>query len=150
MIEFNNYIDSFEFDFKIEDYFKKINKITRKKIKTKDKRSLVVNIVDMNEIREINSKYRNKNSTTDVITFCFDESMPNSPILGEMYICLEKAQEQAIEYNHSFMREICFLFVHGLLHLFGYDHMNDEDEKIMINLQNEILNEMKLMRVKND
>ena len=58
-----------------------------------------------------------------------------------IYICLKKAKEQSIEYGHSFLRELSFLTVHGLLHLLGYDHMNEEDEKIMFKLQEMILNE---------
>ena len=61
-------------------------------------------------------------------------------VLGDIYICLNKARSQAIEYGHSFLREISFLSVHGLLHLLGYDHMNPEDEKVMFSLQDEILN----------
>ena len=66
---------------------------------------------------------------------------PNFRILGDIYISLDKAKEQALEYGHSFLREICFLTVHGLLHLLGYDHMIEEEEKIMFEKQDEILNE---------
>ena len=64
-------------------------------------------------------------------------SMP--VILGDIYISLDKASEQAKEYGHSMKRELCFLFVHGLLHLLGYDHMKKEDEEIMFSLQDKIL-----------
>ena len=60
-------------------------------------------------------------------------------LLGDIYICLERAKEQAINYGHSFKRELFFLTIHGLLHLLGYDHMNEEDEKEMFSLQEEIL-----------
>ena len=60
-------------------------------------------------------------------------------ILGDIYISLDKASEQAKEYGHSMKRELCFLFVHGLLHLLGYDHMKKEDEEIMFPLQDKIL-----------
>ena len=71
-----------------------------------------------------------------------DEKLHSKTVvdLGEIYISLEKAIEQAKEYNHSLKRELTFLFLHGLLHLLGYDHMKEEDEKIMFNLQDEILN----------
>ena len=61
--------------------------------------------------------------------------------LGDIYISVEKASEQAQEYGHSIKRELCFLFVHGLLHLLGYDHMNKEDEEVMFDLQEKILKE---------
>ena len=61
--------------------------------------------------------------------------------LGEIFICIPKMEEQAKEYGHSEIRELAFLTVHGLLHLLGYDHMNEEDEKIMFGLQEVILNE---------
>ena len=60
-------------------------------------------------------------------------------VLGEIYISFDKAREQALSYEHSLDRELRFLFVHGLLHLLGYDHMNEEDEKKMFRLQDEIL-----------
>ena len=60
-------------------------------------------------------------------------------VLGEIYISFDKAREQATSYGHSLDRELKFLFVHGLLHLLGYDHMTEEDEKVMFALQEEIL-----------
>ena len=59
--------------------------------------------------------------------------------IGDIYICLDRAKEQASEYGHSYLRELSFLLVHGFLHLLGYDHMNEEDEKKMFSLQEEIL-----------
>ena len=67
-------------------------------------------------------------------------------VLGDIYISIDKARTQAIEYGHSFKRELCFLAVHGFLHLLGYDHMIKEEEEIMFNLQEEILNEAKITR----
>lgn len=81
-------------------------------------------------IHEINKIYRGIDRPTDVISFAFldEETNPNNITdLGEIYISLEKAHTQAVEYNHSFKRELCFLLTHGLLHLLGYDHMTKED-----------------------
>ena len=66
--------------------------------------------------------------------------------LGEIYICFDRVKEQAVEYNHSVKREFCYLAVHGLLHLLGYDHMTEEDKKEMRALEEEILNEYDIKR----
>lgn len=106
--------------------------------------------VDNNEIHELNKTYRNIDRETDVITFALEDDItfPNmeNRVLGDIYISIDKARTQAIEYGHSFKRELCFLAVHGFLHLLGYDHMIKEEEEIMFNLQEEILNEAKITR----
>lgn len=116
--------------------------LTSKKLKTKEYLISIV-LTDNEKIREINKIYRNIDNYTDVISFAFldNDKNPDNEIttLGEIYISLEKALSQSIEYNHSFRRELCFLTVHGLLHLLGYDHMNKEDEEKMFKLQEEIL-----------
>lgn len=115
------------------------------------KSSLVsIVIIDNEEIHKINKTYRGVDAPTDVISFAFmDEDInPASELtnLGEIYISIEKAKSQAIEYNHSFEREISFLTVHGLLHLLGYDHMTKEDEKEMFTLQDKILENLGIER----
>ena len=107
-----------------------------------------VTIVSNDYIHEINRTYRHKDAPTDVISFAFLDGNPERDnlfhsgqmvVLGEIYISIDKAKEQALSYGHSLDRELKFLFVHGLLHLLGYDHMNEEDEKVMFRLQDEIL-----------
>lgn len=102
-------------------------------------------IVDEEKIRYLNKNYRNKDSVTDVISFALEDDdtfiKTDVRILGDIYICLKNAKDQSIEYGHSFLREICFLTIHGLLHLLGYDHMEIEEEKIMFDLQERILSE---------
>lgn len=102
-------------------------------------------IVDEDKIQEINKEYRNKDSVTDVISFALEDDntfiKTDVRVLGDIYICLKRAKDQSKEYGHSFIRELSFLTIHGLLHLLGYDHMNEEDEKIMFKLQEMILNE---------
>ena len=109
---------------------------------------LSIVIVDNNEIRELNKLYRNKDKTTDVLSFALqdevngevafkDKSIP--VILGDIIISIDKAKEQAIEYKHSLNRELGFLAVHGLLHLLGYDHMNEVEEQEMFSKQNTLL-----------
>ncbi|MCX4286780.1 MAG: rRNA maturation RNase YbeY, partial [Clostridia bacterium] len=66
--------------------------------------------------------------------------------IGDVVICLDKAKEQAVQYGHSLKREICFLALHGTLHLLGYDHIEQYDEEQMTRLQEEIMNKMKITR----
>lgn len=105
-----------------------------------------VTIVDNDNIRKINNEYRHIDRPTDVISFAYldDEDEvelngSNATPLGTILISYEKAEEQAIAYGHSIEREMSFLFVHGILHLLGYDHQNKDDEKVMFALQKEIL-----------
>ena len=108
-----------------------------------------VTIVDNKKIHKINREFRNVDRPTDVISFAFlddqkEKELKGGPInLGQIIISFEKAEEQAKEYGHSLKREMAFLFVHGMLHLLGYDHMKEEDEKIMFTLQDKILGGLK-------
>ena len=106
--------------------------------------------VSSEEIQKINKEYRNVDRVTDVISFALEDTKDIDDLdfrmLGDIYICLDKAYEQANIYNHSNQREICFLITHGLLHLLGYDHMEESDEKIMFNLQEDLLNEYGIKR----
>lgn len=101
-------------------------------------------IIDNEKIHEINKKYRMIDRPTDVISFALEDSKENFTskirMLGDIYISYEKVISQALEYNHSKVRELCFLAIHGLLHLLGYDHINKEDEIKMFDLQKELLN----------
>ena len=107
-------------------------------------------IVDNKKIQEINREYRNKDAVTDVISFAFEEvkdvDYDDIRFLGEIYISYERCKEQAKDYGHSIKREFCYLAVHGLLHLLGYDHIKEEDKKVMRALEEEILNEYDITR----
>ena len=100
-------------------------------------------IVDNEKIHEINKEYRGIDRETDVISFALedDKSFNRSDfrIQGDIYISLDKVISQSEEYGHSFKRELFFLALHGLLHLLGYDHMKEEDEKVMFGKQEEVL-----------
>lgn len=133
-----------------EDFYLELMDVTFKKLNIKCDPIVSVSIVDNRYIHKINKKYRHIDRPTDVISFAFLDSennydkvlfSPGPVVLGDIYISLEKVKEQAKEYGHSLHRELSFLFVHGLLHLLGYDHMNEEDEKEMFQLQEEILSE---------
>lgn len=105
-------------------------------------------IVDNEEIKKINKEYRNIDNVTDVISFALEDVEFKTPfrILGDIYISYEKVKEQALKYEHSEKRELYFLATHGLLHLLGYDHMNEKEEKIMFDLQKELLNKYDIKR----
>lgn len=108
-------------------------------------KNVVFSVIIINDesIHKINKDYRGIDRPTDVISFALedDKTIINSSIrmLGDIYISYDTAIRQAKEYNHSNERELCFLAVHGLLHLLGYDHMNSCDEKKMFDLQKELL-----------
>ena len=107
-------------------------------------------LVDNNTIQKINKEYRNIDRVTDVISFALEDvndvSLSDIRVLGDIYICIDRMKEQAIEYNHSETRELSFLTVHGLLHLLGYDHQTKEDEEVMFNLQRKILSDLNINR----
>lgn len=122
-----------------------------------------VTIVDDQKIQEINRDYRSIDQPTDVISFALeddddeefslffqeefgDEELEIPRLLGDIFISVDKAEEQAKDYNHSFEREIGFLTVHGFLHLNGYDHQTETDEQEMFGLQEKILEENGLER----
>ena len=109
-------------------------------------------IVCDEEIHQINKDYRGIDRATDVISFALEDDntfvKTDTRILGDIYISLDKAICQAEEYGHSLRREISFLTVHGILHLLGYDHMNEKEEKEMFELQEMILNEYGVRRKK--
>lgn len=110
-------------------------------------------IVDNKYIHELNKNYRGIDRPTDVITFALEDDDKSITydvrVLGDIYISIDKANEQAEEYGHSLERELSFLAVHGFLHLLKYDHMNEKDEKIMFSKQEEILNEAGITRDSN-
>lgn len=119
-----------------------------------------VTFVDNEEIREINKNYRNIDLPTDVLSFpMIDYGRDNGEggvenmdldsgeiVLGDIVISLEMAYEQALDYGHSFQREISFLMVHGMLHLLGYDHEKEEDRKKMRSEEERILSSINMER----
>lgn len=144
-------IDFTSVDSSFNDYesiYENLTKIALKHLGLNFDPIISISIINNKQIHKINKKYRQIDRPTDVISFAFMDDNPNrnkifhsgsTVCLGDIYISYEKAEEQAAEYKHSTERELCFLYVHGLLHLLGYDHMKEEDEKIMFPLQEEIL-----------
>ena len=99
--------------------------------------------VEEEEIQKLNKEYRGMDKVTDVLSFAFEDSKDilynDIRLLGDIYICISKMKQQAKEYCHSEKRELSFLAVHGLLHLLGYDHQEEGEERIMFALQELIL-----------
>lgn len=104
-----------------------------------------ITFIDDEEMHKMNYSYRGIDRTTDVLSFALNdhedtfESAVN--VLGDIYVSIPKMREQSIEYGHSEKRELSFLCIHGLLHLLGYDHMDPENERIMFDLQREVLDD---------
>ncbi|ULO08827.1 rRNA maturation RNase YbeY [Paenibacillus sp. 19GGS1-52] len=119
--------------------------------------------VDNERIHELNREYRGIDRPTDVLSFAMNESSEDEPeiiyeveegeeleefpdMLGDIIISVTRAQEQALEYGHSLERELGFLFVHGFLHLLGYDHQDDASEAEMMSKQEQVLIQVGLTR----
>nr|WP_317357765.1 rRNA maturation RNase YbeY [uncultured Tyzzerella sp.] len=111
-----------------------------------------LSIVNNDEIRKINNLHRNIDKETDVLSFPLLDDFNNinnmvCPIpIGDIIISIDKAISQANDYGHSLKRELCFLTVHSMLHLLGYDHMTEEEEKVMFEKQEIILNKLNIRR----
>jgi metalloprotein, YbeY/UPF0054 family len=125
--------------------------------------TLNILFADEDEIRHLNREFRDVDSVTDVLSFPENEldgpisEYPEPPelesdpdtgeiILGDIAICVNRAEEQAKEYGHPLLRELCFLAVHGTLHLMGYDHMQPDEEQQMLLRQEKILNGLGIIR----
>ena len=138
-------------DKKIEelDYLKKYIKFVAKKENIEE---AIFNIIFISneKIQEINNKYRGVDRVTDVISFALEDGEeikePGIRVLGDIYIAIDVAYEQAEIYGHSRLREVCFLATHGILHLLGYDHMEEDEEKIMFAKQKELLDAYEITR----
>lgn len=125
-----------------------------------DETEMSVTFVDNHEIQEINRDFRHKDMPTDVISFAIEDEGEGEPDivfpdgesldipqdLGDIFISIDRAHEQAEEYGHTYERELGFLAVHGFLHLNGFDHMTPEDEEEMFSLQRKILDSYGLQR----
>ena len=109
------------------------------------------------KIKELNYKYRNINKETDVLSFPMFEKkeldlkiqnmdFKNVDILGDMVISIPRVKEQALEYGHSFERELAYMIVHSFYHLIGYDHINEDDKTIMRTKEEAVLNKLNITR----
>lgn len=148
LCDYNEYIDDL-----------KIGKAVFNKLNQKENLCCELIFCDEEKIRELNAEYRAVDSVTDVLSFPsldgirgkilskkdypleYDEEQ-KALFIGSIAICVKRAKEQALEYGHSEKREFTFLTVHALLHLMGYDHMEEEDRVEMRALEDEIMQEI--------
>lgn len=140
-----------------EEYKKLIEKVAQKcfEIEKLEKKNLYLSIILTNpkNIRKTNKTYRNIDKETDVLSFPMFEKEEISELtgqypeaLGDVMISIERVKEQAEEYGHSFERELSYMIVHGFYHLMGYDHMTEEEKKIMRQKEEYVLNQLKITR----
>ena len=127
-----------------ERLFEQIAESAEKRLDLRDDYELSVTFVRSRTIHTINRDYRGIDRPTDVISFAIRDDMEEDfpeeiTDLGDIFINIDYAKKQAEQYGHSVKRETAFLFTHGMLHCLGYDHMKEEDEKVMFALQDEIL-----------
>ena len=116
-----------------------------------ERAEISLTLVSLEEIRELNRDYRDVDRETDVLSFPQFECVEDMPefgelCLGDVVICLDKVEEQAKEFGHSFERELIYLFVHSLLHLLGYDHMEEEEKKEMRQREEQVMTAIDLNR----
>ncbi|MFU0791435.1 rRNA maturation RNase YbeY [Cerasibacillus sp. JNUCC 74] len=152
-IDFHDHTNSVESDY--IDMIQRLITFAADKEGVSQEAELSINFVDNKKIQALNRNYRQINKPTDVLSFAMqengegeidilDEDLPL--LLGDIVISVDKAKEQAKSYDHSLERELCFLALHGFLHLIGYDHMTKEDEQQMFSRQKVILGEFGIER----
>ncbi len=141
-----------------EEIVKKVLQQCMKEEKLENsKLSITVTLTTPMQIKKINKEYRKIDKATDVLSFPMfekdeldekikDQDFIHEDVLGDIIISIEKVEEQAKEYNHSFERELSYMLVHGFYHLMGYDHIEEEDKKVMRPKEENILNKLKITR----
>ncbi|MDP3386958.1 MAG: rRNA maturation RNase YbeY [Eubacteriales bacterium] len=108
-----------------------------------------LSFVTNEEIRELNQTYLGNDYVTDVLSFPMEDefgSQYDNAVLGDVVISIDKIREQAEEFNHSFERELAYLLVHSLLHLFGFDHIDEQDKINMRNEEKSIMDKLKIYK----
>lgn len=147
-IVFTNMADTLQEDRGYQEDFEQIMERALRITKRSEDSACSVIWVTPEKIHEINRDYRQVDRPTDVISFALQDGTDEFSTeeeageLGDIFISIQAAEDQAREYGHSLRRETCFLFCHGLLHLLGYDHMTPEEEAEMFALQDEVLDEV--------
>ena len=144
-----------------QSYEKTVEKVLHKCFEEEElldsKLIITITFTTPEDIRKINKKYRKIDKATDVLSFPMfekdelDEKIKNKDflhedVLGDIIISIEKVKEQAEEYGHSFERELSYMVVHGFYHLMGYDHIEEEDKKIMRPKEEKVLEQLNITR----
>ncbi|UWD34541.1 rRNA maturation RNase YbeY [Mesomycoplasma molare] len=144
-----NFSNATNYKFRFLKEFKEILELAQKEFNSKKKISVDLLLTNNEEIKKISNLYRNKNKETDILSFPtnWDElSFLDYLPLGEIIISFEKVRSQAKEYGHSIKREYCYLFAHGIAHLFGFDHLTKEEEDKMNYHVDNIMKKMEITR----
>ncbi|MFK4785766.1 rRNA maturation RNase YbeY [Fusobacterium sp. MFO224] len=136
-------IEGYEDEISYEDVDKYIKEVLTKEYKSDGEVYVSILLTGNEEIQNINREYRGKDAPTDVISFAYhdnDEAIIGGyDSLGDIVISLERVEEQRKDYGHSFKREFYYVLTHGLLHLLGYDHIEEKDKEVMRKKEEEIL-----------
>lgn len=139
-VDFNNQQDFLDINEEMLSLLKKVI-ITAAELEGYSGGEVSIAFVTNEKIKELNKRYRKKDEATDVLSFPIDNE-----ILGDIIISAERAANQAQEYGHSIKRELAYLTVHGILHLFGYDHHNQEDKSEMRQKEERVLTQLDISR----
>ena len=141
-------IDNFFDESEIKEFVEYILKNEYKKEFDKNEYYLSLLITTNDEIQKINCEYRQKDAPTDVISFAYNETENFGAVnmLGDIVISIERVKEQSSEYGHSDEREFYYVLCHGMLHLLGYDHIEEEDKVVMRRREEEILSKFNYNR----
>ncbi|HCX63059.1 rRNA maturation RNase YbeY [Sedimentibacter sp.] len=105
-----------------------------------------VSFVTNEEIKELNKEFRNVDSETDVLSFPMDDEFEGVVLLGDIVLSTQRIIEQANDFGHSLEREMAYLTVHSMLHLLGYDHMNDDEKSEMRSREKEIMKKLQIFK----
>ena len=141
-------IDNFFDEEKIKEFVSYILKDEYKEEFDKNEYYLSLLITTHAQIQEINREYRQKDTPTDVISFAYNETenFGAMNMLGDIVISIERVKEQSSEYRHSDEREFYYVLCHGMLHLLGYDHIEEKDKVVMRRREEEILSKFNYCR----
>lgn len=166
MIYIDNRQNKIKVDDQLEEIIQRVIDFTLKEEDVDIECEVSVVLVDNEEIKKINGEFRNIEKETDVLSFPMLEYPPGkvfrevfgeekfdeidlddgSLVLGDMALSLEKVKEQSVEYGHSFNRELAYLTVHSILHLLGYDHMEEREKNLMRQREEYILEKLHFVR----